>query len=215
LLPSTALASLSPSFGRAEEPAPPPEPKPKPAWRKELHMVEVGWMMGALFPAKDHGLYGVEPPIPARSFKTGFDIGLRLAYLPVRFVGVEVEGHVSPTKVDVEEGKRAVLFGLRGHVILQLPTRITPFLVAGGGMLGASSKDELVGKKVDGALHVGGGLKIYVSKWVAIRFDGRDIVTPNYAQRAGGDPGFAHHGEFTIGASFVWGRKGTKMWPRG
>jgi hypothetical protein len=215
LAPLLAFVLLSPSLARADEPAPETtEAKPLPPWRKEKHMIEVGWLMGALFPAKDHGLYGVEPPSPPRSFKTGFDIGLRLAYLPFRFVGVELEGNVSPTKVDVEEGKRAVLFGLRGHVILQLPTRITPFIVAGGGMFGGSSKDELVGKKVDGALHVGGGVKIYISKWVVLRFDGRDIVTPSYAKAAGGEPGFAHHGEFTIGVSFVWGRKGTKMWPK-
>ncbi|MDC0670739.1 hypothetical protein [Nannocystis radixulma] len=229
--PSTLLALapltlvlLAPSLARADEPAgeepaadaapAESEAKPKPPWRKEMHMIEVGWLMGALFPAKDHGLYGVEPPSPPRAFKTGFDIGLRLAYMPVRFVGVEVEGNVSPTKVDVEEGKRSVLFGLRGHVILQLPTRITPFIVGGGGMFGGSSKDELIGKKVDGALHVGGGVKIYISKWVVLRFDGRDIVTPSYAKAAGGEPSFAHHGEFTIGVSFVWGRKGTKMWPK-
>ncbi|WP_434423023.1 hypothetical protein [Nannocystis pusilla] len=219
LVPVLALPSLARAQEPAEEPAAEaaaakPE-KPVPPWRKEMHMIEVGWLMGALFGAKDHGLYGVDPPNPPRPFKTGFDIGLRFAYLPVRFVGVEIEGNVSPTKVNVEDGKRAVLFGLRGHVILQLPTRITPFIVAGGGMFGGSSKDELVGKKVDGALHVGGGVKIYVSKWVAIRIDGRDIMTPSYAKAAGGELSYAHHGEFTFGVSFVWGRKGTKMWPRG
>jgi OOP family OmpA-OmpF porin len=211
-----ALPLLTPSLARAEEEAAAaPVEKPKPAWRKELHMLEVGWLLGAFFPAKDHGLYGVEPPNPPRAFKTGFDIGLRFAYLPVRFVGVEIEGNVSPTKVDVDDGKRSVLYGFRGHVLLQLPTRITPFLVAGGGVLGGSSQDELIGKKSGGALHVGGGLKIYVSKWVAIRIDGRDIAAPSYAKAAGGEPTWAHHGEFTFGVSFVWGRKGTKMWPKG
>lgn len=213
VLLALALALSLPAPARAAEPTETPA-KPKPAWLKEKHIIEVGWLLGALFPAKDHGLYGLQPPSPPRAFKTGFDIGLRFAYLPLRFVGVEIEGNVSPTKVDVENGKRSVLFGFRGHVLLQLPTRLTPFLVGGGGVFGGSSQDELIGKKIGGALHVGGGLKFYVNKYMAIRIDGRDIATPNYAQAAGGAPGWAHHGEFTIGAAFVWGRKGTKMWPK-
>ncbi|HEY8378585.1 MAG TPA: hypothetical protein VIK91_18955, partial [Nannocystis sp.] len=181
---------------------------------KEKHIIEVGWLMGALFPAKDHGFYGLMPPSPPRSFKTGFDIGIRFAYLPLRFVGLEIEGDVSPTKVDVPDGKRTTLFGFRGHALLQLPTRITPFIVAGGGMIGSSSQDPVIGNKTSGALHVVGGLKIYVSKYVAIRFDGRDIMTPGYVHATGGDGPWVHHGEFTIGAAFVWGRKGTKMWPK-
>lgn len=213
-----ALVMMLPTLARADDEAAPEAEvvaKPKPAWRKEKHMLEVGWLMGAFFPAKDHGLYGVEPPAPPRALKTGFDIGLRFAYLPFRFVGIEVEGNVSPTKVDVIDGKRSVLFGLRGHVLLQLPTRLTPFIVAGGGMLGGSSQDELIGKKVGPALHVGGGVKYYVSKWVAIRIDGRDIMTPSYAQAAGGPTSYAHSAEFTIGVNFVWGRKSAKMWPKG
>lgn len=209
-----ALALSLPAPARAAEPSETPAPRPKPVWLKEKHIIEVGWLMGALFPAKDHGLYGVQPPAPPRAFKIGFDIGLRFAYLPLRFVGVEIEGNVSPTKVDVPDGKRAVLYGFRGHVLLQLPTRVTPFIVGGGGMLGGSSQDDLVGKKVGGALHVGGGVKIYVTKYVAIRFDGRDIMMPGYAQASGGEGPWAHHGEFTVGATFVWGRKGTKMWPK-
>src|SRR5690349_3310817 len=87
-LVALALALSLPAPVFAAEPAPEGasaitvEPKPVPAWRKEKHMIEVGWLKGAFFPAKDHGLYGLEPPSPARAFKTGFDIGLRLAYLP-------------------------------------------------------------------------------------------------------------------------------------
>ena len=106
-------------------------------------------------------------------------------------------------------------FGARGSVILQMPTRLSLFILAGGGMLGVSSKDSGVGKNVDGSMHVGGGLKFYVTKYVALRIDGRDIVSPSWAKEYGGQPAWAHHAEFTFGASFVWGRKGTKMWSKG
>jgi hypothetical protein len=59
---------------------------------KEKHMLEVGGYLGALFPAKDHGLYGEGITRRARPLKTGFDVGLRIAYLPLRFVGIEAEG---------------------------------------------------------------------------------------------------------------------------
>jgi OOP family OmpA-OmpF porin len=202
------LVCLAPAGARAED-------KPTPAWKKEKHILEVGWLMGAFFPAKDHALYAEDRPAAQKAFKTGFDIGLRFAYLPVRFVGVEVEADVSPTKIDADKGARTVLFGARGSVILQMPTRLSLFILAGGGMLGVSSKDSGVGKNVDGSVHVGGGLKFYVTKYVALRIDGRDIVSPSWAKEYGGQPAWAHHAEFTFGASFVWGRKGTKMWSKG
>lgn len=215
-LPTLALAlacvasvCLAPAAARAGE------DKPKPAWLKEKHIIEVGWLLGALFPAKDHGLYEDDKPLVQRTFKTGVDLGLRLAYMPLRFVGVEVEGNVSPTKVDADKGDRTVLFGARGSVILQMPTRLSLYILAGGGMLGVSSKDSRVGKNIDGALHVGGGLKYYVTKYVTLRIDGKDIMTPSYAKAFGGEPARAHHAEFTFGVAFVWGRKGTKMWSKG
>lgn len=214
LLLTFALASLVPAAASAGE----GEAKPKPAWLKEKNIIEVGWLLGAFFPAKDHSLYtGKEPPSPPKAFNTGFDIGLRFAYLPLRFVGVEVEANLSPTRVTFMEGKgpRTFLYGARAHVILQMPTQLALFVVAGGGMLGVSSRDPLVGKNIDGALHVGGGLKYYVNKYVTLRIDGRDVITPSYAMAAGADAPRAHSAEFTFGASFVWGRKWVKMPPKG
>jgi OOP family OmpA-OmpF porin len=195
------------------------EPKPRPPWLQEKHILEVGLYMGALFPAADHGLYEEKVAMSPRPLKTGFSGGLRIAYMPLRFVGIEAEGGISPSKVvydlDGEEAKRKVLlYALRAHVILQLPTQLSLFVLAGGGVLGASSKDDALGKSADGTLHFGGGLKYYVHKKVVLRIDGRDIVGPAYTKGMGG-PDWTHHGEFTFGASFVLGRQSTKMLKRG
>lgn len=193
--------------------------KPKPAWRKEKHIIEVGGYLGALFPSADHGLYAEGVTDAPKQVKTGFDFGVRFAYLPLRFVGVEVEGGASPTRIALEnsdkKGRRLTLFAVRASLVLQMPTQLALFVVAGGGMLGVSSRDPLVGKNVDGAFHVGGGLKYYVNKYVTLRIDGRDVITPSYAKATGGEPAYAHSAEFTFGAAFVWGRKWVKMPPKG
>jgi len=186
-----------------------------PAWRKEKHILEIGGYLGAFFPSADHGLYADGVTKTAKPIKTGFDIGLRLAYLPLRFVGIEIEGGLVPTKLDGNGGFTTIVFAARGHVILQMPTRLALFIVGGGGMLGGASDGKAIGTNVDGALHVGGGLKYYLTPKVVLRIDGRDVVSPAFSKGMTGGQDWAHSGEFTFGASFVLGRKSTKMLPRG
>jgi hypothetical protein len=97
--------------------------KPKPAWLKEKHILEVGGYLGGFFTAPDHGLYGDGITKTARPLKTGFNVGLRIAYMPLRFVGIEAEGGVVPTKLDGQGGYKVTMFAARAHVILQTPTR--------------------------------------------------------------------------------------------
>jgi opacity protein-like surface antigen len=195
--------------------------KKRPAWLAEKHMLEVGLYMGALFPAKDHGLYGEGITSAQRPLKNGFDVGLRIAYLPLRFVGIEAEGGITPSKVvytdgDGEEARRKVtLYALRAHVILQLPTQLSLFVLAGGGVQGVSSKNDALGKNADGTFHVGGGLKYYLHKKVVLRIDGRDIIGPAWTKGMASGPTWTHHAEFTFGASFVLGRQSTKMLKKG
>lgn len=220
VLVSLTFAWLLGGTARAEDPA---AKKPKPAWLAEKHMLEVGLYMGALFPSNGvdgHGLYGEGITKTPRDLKTGFDVGLRVAYLPLRFVGIEAEGGISPMKVDyVDAGKdirkKAVTYALRAHVILQLPTQLSLFVLAGGGVLGVSSKNDALGKNADGTLHVGGGLKYYVHKKVVLRIDGRDIFAPAFSKGMSGGTTWTHFAEFTFGASFVLGRQSTKMLRKG
>jgi hypothetical protein len=197
-----------------EEKAAPPK-KAKPAWRTEKHILEIGGYMGAFFLAADHGLYGDGVAKTARPVKPGFDVGLRIAYMPMRFFGIEVEGGAMPTKLDGNGGYGTTLFGVRGHVILQLPTRLSLFVLGGAGILGVTSDAKALGKNVDGSLHLGGGLKFYLTPKVVLRIDGRDVVSAAFSKGMTGGQNFAHSGEFTFGASFVLGRKSTKMLPKG
>ena len=209
----TLVATVAvPGVAHAADPADPA----KPAWRKEKHILEIGGYLGVFFPAADHGLYADGVTKTAKAMKPGFDVGLRFAYLPLRFVGIEIEGGVVPTKLSGNGGYGTTVFAARGHVILQMPTRLALFIVGGGGMLGvASDASKALGKNIDGALHVGGGLKYYVTEKVVLRIDGRDVVSPAFSKGMAGGQDWAHSGEFTFGASFVLGRKSTKMLPRG
>ena len=188
--------------------------KPKPAWRTEKHILEIGGYLGAFFPAADHGLYAPNVTKTPRPIKTGFDVGLRFAYLPLRFVGLEIEGGAMPTKLNGNGGFKSNLFAARAHVILQMPTRLALFIVGGGGILGVASQEKALGNNVDGALHVGGGLKFYLTPKVVLRIDGRDVVSPAWSKGMVGGQDWAHSGEFTFGASFVLGRKSAQMLPR-
>ncbi len=191
-----------------------PADKSKPAWRTEKNILEIGGYLGAFFPSDDHGLYGEGFDKTPRPLATGFSVGLRIAYLPVRFVGVELEGGVMPSKLDGNGGYKSTLVAARAHVILQMPTRLALFIVGGGGMIGVNSGGKALGRNVDGSLHVGGGLKYYLTPKVVLRIDGRDVVSPAFSKGMTGGRDWAHNGEFTIGASFVLGRKSTKMRPR-
>jgi hypothetical protein len=50
-------------------------------------------------------------------------------------------------------------------------------------------------------LHVGGGLKYYVTPKVVLRIDGRDIIGPAWTKGMPGGPTGRPHAEFTFGAS--------------
>ena len=85
------------------------------------------------------------------------------------------------------------------------------FVLGGGGISGVSSAAEALGKNVDGTLHVGGGLKYYLTPKVVLRIDGRDVIGPAFTKGMPGGTTWTHHGELTFGASFVLGRKTTGM----
>ena len=185
-LPAPALADDDPRQG--EE---------KPGWQR-AHAMEVGLYLGAYFPPRAHELYELEvghQPLD----RAAFIGGLRLGYFPITYLGLEIEGGVMPTALrDVDES--ALAYHFRGHVVGQYPWRLTPFLLAGYGLMGIASGDSAVGNDLDGTFHAGLGLKFYILDYLTVRLEGRVDVGGRR-----GDGGFSPHFEALAGLAYqLW-----------
>jgi outer membrane protein OmpA-like peptidoglycan-associated protein len=194
---AVSLSSTGPSATASAEAAPPradvddvgPEP----------NLWELGLFGGLMFPSDSHAL--VRPGREQQPFKTAGELGARVAYFPLSFLGLEVEGAGMPTKL--EDGSSGGLFALRGHGILQLPMgRFTPFALGGGGVLGGAS--TLMGTDRDPAIHFGLGAKYALDESISARLDLRDTLTQKYAADQGAQ---THHPEVLLGFTFTLERR--------
>ena len=228
-----ALAGFTaPSIANAEEPAagaPPDDGRRMSSrgqtrdrdkwihrWAPVRHMVEIGVYGGVWFPSKHLELFGpTESGSGAGNQRLNTvapDIGLRAAYFPLRFLGVEIEGGVMPTKTKSSD-VAATAWALRGHVIGQLGLwSVTPFILAGAGLVGmdSASPPRGIGKDQDVAIHFGAGMKVFINRWVMLRLDVRDVVS----NRAGVGEGLTSSPEILLGLSFTLRSKKKKSRPR-
>jgi len=209
---STDAAASTPTEVAA---APPPSGKPRLSkrrdrkwlhrWAPERNTFEGGIWAGIMIPARDLELFEADLDLPRQGFRTlarvAPDLGVRLGYYPIRYLGLEVEGGVMPTTAD---GLDATLWTVRGHVVGQLGMwSVTPFALVGAGALGVASGRASVGNDVDAALHLGLGLKTYLTRRTMLRLDLRDIITT----RRGVAKGATNTIEILLGFSVVLGRK--------
>ncbi len=168
----------------------------------ERHMIEAGAYGGMILPPSDHGLFQ-EAYVPADQYEplrpVAGSLGLRLGYYPIRWVGLELENGIGPTRTRNTE-ERATMFMVRGHVLGQLPWRVTPTLHVGGGVLGVAATSVL-GRDFNPTLHFGAGLKFFATRWAAVRLDVRDNVSSAL------EGGAAHAPEIILGVSGVIGRR--------
>lgn len=180
--------------------------KPIRRFAPERNMVELGVFGGVMVFSKSHDLYApaTTPGEPIR--RPTADLGIRAAFFPLRFLGVEAEFAALPAKYAATAsgpGGRGFIYGLRGHAILQLPMyRVVPFVLGGYGMMGVSSAATVAGKDLDPVGHLGGGIKYYVNRWVALRADARGYIGAQAKQW----PGTAGHFEALLGVSVTLGR---------
>jgi len=161
------------------------------------HMLNAGFYLGGFFRADNHGLgdrsIGVLPP---NSTPGGaFDLGFRLEYMPIPWVGVGFESGGMPFRSVSEGDVRAHFYTVRAHVIGSLPYRLTPTLALGGGLLGLRSANSDILNGGRNGFHWGPGLKFFINDWIAVRMDGRHIVTGGST-----DGARSHHGEILFGA---------------
>lgn len=161
------------------------------------NLAELGIFGGLLFLSGNNALHDARLPL-ADFEQPAPEVGVRIAYLPLSFLGVE--GEFMGAAAELEGGEGAMVWAGRGHLLFQVPTRrVNPFVLIGGGRMGISS--DAVGDDSDPALHFGGGLKINLHRRVALRVEARDNITK---QRPGADT--AHHIEALAGLSVVIGR---------
>jgi outer membrane protein OmpA-like peptidoglycan-associated protein len=158
---------------------------------------EVGLFGGLLFLSDNNALH--DPTQPYADFeKPSPEVGVRIAYLPLSFVGAE--GEFMGAAAELQNGDGAITWAGRGHLLFQVPTHsVSPFVLIGGGRMGIIS--DASGNDSDPELHFGGGLKINLHRKIALRLDVRDNITK---QRP--DTGTAHNLEALAGLSLVFGR---------
>jgi OOP family OmpA-OmpF porin len=161
-------------------------------WPPQRNMVEVGIMGGVYVPGENHELFEPTFDLADQGFRRyatlGPEIGLRVGYLPLRWLAIELEGAAMPTKTDTDVD--ATIFTFRGGLLAQLPYwSVTPFVVAGGGLLGVASERSAVGNDIDPAAYFGGGVKLHISRQIQLRFDLRDVMS----HKRGVDIAFRNH----------------------
>ena len=183
-------------------------------WAPEKSMGELGIYGGAFFPSPDHELFSVDPAAPDQGFKplakVAPEVGVRLGYYPLRWLGFEFEGGVMPTRLR-EVADPALLYTVRGHVVLQLGLwSVTPFLLVGGGGLGVASDPGVLGNDLDPMVHFGGGLKFYLNRYIMLRIEARDVVSH---KRGVIEYLESHNPEVLLGLTFTLGREKDKPAP--
>jgi outer membrane protein OmpA-like peptidoglycan-associated protein len=176
-------------------------------YKPQDNLLEAGIFLGPLFISDRNSFRGptvVNPGraptvMPVSTYKQpSVELGLRGAYLPLAFLGGELEGMVAIAESDAGAG--ATVLAARLHVLAQLPYwSIVPFAVAGVGFW--SVRNDVSGNDSDPAFHFGGGAKVNVASNVAVRVDIRDTLT---SQR--GENDYPHNIEALAGANLVFGR---------
>ncbi|MBV1862720.1 MAG: hypothetical protein KUG77_30135, partial [Nannocystaceae bacterium] len=186
-----------------------PEPEvdaPTPKAPRDTHMFEAGVYGGFIAMSTNHELLTTDSPLGGdrRIAPIAPDVGLRLGYYPVRQFGIEFEGGLAPTRL--REGSDILLFEGRASLIAQLPGRITPYMLLGGGVTGLTSDPDVLGDDTDASFHWGGGLKFFATKNLAIRLGLRDVVLGR-----SGDAGASHSPQVLLGLSGVFRRSSAKQ----
>jgi OOP family OmpA-OmpF porin len=201
---TTALLAAAPVAAQAAETRGPAEAPVKPMRRlaPERNMVELGVFGGVFVANRYHDFYNpaTAPQEPLR--RPTADLGVRAAFFPLRFFGIEAEFSALPG-ARYDGGGAAFLYGVRGHGILQLPWfRLTPFILGGYGLMGVSSSAAVAGEDVDPIGHVGGGVKYFIHRRVAVRLDLRNFIGAQAAEQTDG----AGHFQALLGVSVTLNR---------
>lgn len=197
------MLALAVSLAAAPPPADEREERAIERYHPVRGMWELGTFAGAFIIARPHDFY--DPELGYRRLRRGApDVGLRVAYYPLAFLGIEGE-FAAMWSAAKYGGQPAFLYGLRLQAIVQLPFyRVTPFIVGGYGIGGIRSNRDALGNDIDPIGHYGGGVKFFANRWIALRLEGRHVIGPAAQQRRV----IANHAEVLFGVSVTLGRAG-------
>jgi len=133
---------------------------------------ELGAFGGVFIPDDEHEFYDQDVAAQQPLKDINPDMGIHIAFFPLSWLGLEGEGSAVLAKTDVSGGT-ANLFSARGSLVLQIPFRITPFILAGAGNTWLVSEDDVLGNDRDRVFHGGAGLKIFATRSLQFRLEGR------------------------------------------
>ena len=155
---------------------------------------------------QDLDLVGSNPNGHQR-LNTALDLGLRAAFYPLSWAGIEGELGVMPTSTKTD-GNSATVYTYRAHLIAQYPGyRLVPFVALGVGGMTLKSHADTLGNDSDPEWHFGLGLKWAFSEYVSARFDFRDNLMQKNLLLSGVKSGdVVGNTEYLLGLSFTLGR---------
>ena len=138
-------------------------------------------------------------------------LGLRLAYFPLKYVGVE--GELQYTVATTVDGDGAPVYGFRAHAIGQYPElgMFVPFATAGIGLVHMASADDVLGSDTEPVGHLGVGARLFLTPSFAFRLEGRLLRGRSWGP-GDGDSG-ANFAEVLLGFSYVAKLKTKKVEP--
>ena len=162
-------------------------------------LVEIGAAVGLLFPSRVLNLQS--QTAKHQHLSTAPELGVRVAYFPLKYVGGELEYMAGFSKTDKDD-QSANTWAFRGQIIGQYPgKRIVPFALLGAGRMGVISNS--MGSDGDPLFHFGVGVKAPLTESLLARFDIRD----NMAQKHGASDGtLCNSWEVLLGVSMTLGR---------
>jgi len=163
--------------------------------------LEAGIYTGGFISNYFHQFYDIDvQPNRQELERVNPELGVRVAYFLSQLVGVEAEvAWVRATTKQTGDG--ASILSARAQAIFQHRIdRFAPFGSAGLGVWHVSSEDDVLGSDTDMLLHVGGGVRFFVTPSIALRAEARFLRGPS--QQAPYHLN-ASYGELMIGVSFV------------
>ncbi len=165
--------------------------------------LELGLHGGMQWFSSDHNI--IQSGRAHQELASSPEVGLRLGFYPLTFLGAEVEGAFIPSSTTGDD-QSARIAALRGHAVLQLPiARVVPFALVGGGMLALTGGS--MGKDTDPSFHVGAGVKFAVTENFTVRLDARDTILQKNRLIAGVEDGdLVHNMSVLLGVAFTLGR---------